>query len=384
MCYSPVRVVPRRYISNVEVKGRFIESALYDGQIYNSNVKYVYYPCGKCYECRESRIEAWQIRWKEHLKSVIDDSSYMLTLTYNDRNINTLNGKTVLCYRDVQLFLKRLRKRQEKYCRENNITNPKISYHGCGEYGTQYTKRPHYHILVTNVLVNSEEFESIWGNGLVHVGDDVTSETIKYILKYTLKGSLQNEQKESVKDSDGNFLYNIYTTGKNIGRVCEKSFCSKGIGISFLTEELVKYYHENPTMGYLYQDVKKDGTRYSKTKPLPRYYKELIFNPNNYVLSDKNRLVIERDDHGRPIKKYNPLKEGFEETPRYKKLVESYKAEQKVLSDVLSKIANVGYDQYLKNVRRDKIESIRIYESRLQKRNKRQDYLNAVNGAMLV
>lgn len=374
MCYNPVKVVPKRYYTNVEFKGRFYESALYDGQIYNDAQRYCYYPCGKCYECREAKIEAWQIRWKEHLKTQLEKSSYMLTLTYSDENLKYENGRSSLCYRDVQLFLKRLRKRQSKI--DNSV---KLTYHGCGEYGTKYTKRPHYHILITNCIVDQCEFESIWQNGIVHVGDNVTTATIKYVLKYTLKNSISNEEKKRVVYENGDFKHNVYLSGKNKGRVCEKTFCSKGIGKSYVTPELTKYYHENPSNGYLWQDVKKNGQKISKVKPLPRYYKELIFNPN--VIENGK---IKRDDHDRPVKLYSPLSEDFEKTPRFKKMLEAYQAEKVVVNRIVSAINYYGYDNYLAKCRRDKYERHQKYYRELKIRENLQNSLNQVNGALLI
>ena len=114
-------------------------------------------PCGKCLICKENKIEEWVNRWTEQMKVTPENTSYFLTLTYSDENltyISTPKGElSTLNYDDVQKFLKRLRKRQTKIEKINNLPISKIVYHGCGEYGKKFTKRPHYHILVTNCIV---------------------------------------------------------------------------------------------------------------------------------------------------------------------------------------------------------------------------------------
>lgn len=52
----------------------------------------------------------------------------------------------VLYYRDVQLFLKRLRKYVDKNCQEIESQNRRFRYFACCEYG-ENTNRPHYHIV---------------------------------------------------------------------------------------------------------------------------------------------------------------------------------------------------------------------------------------------
>lgn len=376
MCYSPIKVVPKRYYDSVEFKGRFYDRPIFDQKIYNANQRYAYYPCGKCYECRENYIEQWQIRWKEHLKDTVENSTYMLTLTYDDKNLPHLGKRSTLQFSDVQKFLKRLRKRQYTICKKNGLENPKIAYHGCGEYGTKYTKRPHYHLLITNVIIDQKEFEKIWSHGFVHIGDNCKDSTIKYILKYTLKSSLNSEKKQRVTDVNDNFLYNIYENGKNKGRVCEKTFCSKGIGRNFLTPQNQEFYQNNPHLGYNYQEInKKTGLLTSKLKPLPRYYKELIFNPNVY-----ENGKIKRDDHDRPIKLYNPKSQDFENTPRFKRLLVAYKNEQHALQKILDNIINYGYDNYLAISLKEKQDKHRIYKEKLQKRELEQEYKNYISG----
>ena len=70
----------------------------------------------------------------------------------------------------------------------------------------------------------------------------------------------------------------------------------KGIGKNYLTAKKIQEHIVNPLLGYLYHDIKKQEL---KMKPLPRYYKELIFNPNQL---DENGKIIYREN-GQPLKK---------------------------------------------------------------------------------
>lgn len=72
---------------------------------------------------------------------VQDLQSYTMLMRKKQRLPDTQPGIAVLCKRDVQLFLKRLR----KYVFKN--TQERLRYFLCGEYGPQ-TFRPHYHFLL--------------------------------------------------------------------------------------------------------------------------------------------------------------------------------------------------------------------------------------------
>lgn len=377
MCFNPVKTLKRRYESAVFLKNKVITSDLWEHVLYNPN-KYAYYPCGKCYECQESKIEAWQIRWKEHLNDSINDSNYLLTLTYKDADLPHLDGQSSLWYPDIQKFFKRLRKAQNKYTKENNLPDTKITYHGCGEYGTKFTKRPHYHILISNLLI-VDQVEKIWSHGKIHIGDNVTPQTIKYVLKYTLKNSVSYQKKDKITDKNGKYLYHkIAPNQKNAGRISEKTFCSKSIGKNFITPQKIKHYHKNPSHNYLWDNYTKDGK--AKLKPLPRYYKELIFNPPKLKPCGK----ILRDDHNRPVRLWSPLDENFENTPRFRKMLAGYEKEKQQMRKHQDHIKNLGYDQYLENQRINKHNKYAEYKRHLAIRETLQQDKNAKFGALLI
>lgn len=116
-----------------------------------------------------------------HEASLYDDNQFV-TLTYRD-------NPTTLVPRDLQLFLKRLRKVQP------------FRFYGCGEYGDR-NSRPHYHLLLFNFpchdryawrksntgfqLYRSPGLEQVWGLGNVEVGD-VSFESAAYCARYAMK-----------------------------------------------------------------------------------------------------------------------------------------------------------------------------------------------------
>lgn len=152
-------------------------------------------PCGKCIGCRMESARQWGLRCL-HEKKMWPENSYV-TLTYSDEFLPP--GGT-LCLRDVQLFMKRLRK-----SRGATKSNP-IRFFLGGEYGEE-NGRPHYHALLFNCgfgdlvqigvnkrgepLYTSVELSSLWSSdgrtlGFCTVGE-VTFDSAVYCAKYALK-----------------------------------------------------------------------------------------------------------------------------------------------------------------------------------------------------
>ena len=81
-------------------------------------------PCGKCAACLTNKRKEWTFRLNQELH--VSSSSFFITLTYDDEHIPvTEEGLPTFSKRDIQLFIKRLRKN----------TNRKISYYIVSEYG---------------------------------------------------------------------------------------------------------------------------------------------------------------------------------------------------------------------------------------------------------
>lgn len=142
-------------------------------------------PCGQCVGCRLERSRQWAVRC--HHEASLHEENCFVTLTYNPENEPEYGS---LKLRDLQLFMKKLRK---KYSR-------KIRFYACGEYGPKL-QRPHYHLIIFNhdfadktlwqenngeKLYRSKELEKIWTYGFSSVGS-VTFNSAAYVARYIMK-----------------------------------------------------------------------------------------------------------------------------------------------------------------------------------------------------
>lgn len=108
--------------------------------------------CGHCLGCRIDKSREWANRCIMELQDHKD--AYFLTLTYDEEHVPLTSFKDpetgvdhptkTLVKKDLQGFIKRLRKRVEP---------DRIRYFACGEYGSK-TQRPHYHAIVFGLRLN--------------------------------------------------------------------------------------------------------------------------------------------------------------------------------------------------------------------------------------
>lgn len=243
----------------------------------------VHVPCNKCGPCLANKRSDWAFRLSEEFKHAI--SAYFITLTYNEEHLPS-NGS--LSKRDIQLFLKRLRAKQERV-RENLNSSEKIPqsflkwqirYYIVGEYGPK-TLRPHYHGLFFNVYPEiADRLQTIWSVngvdiGFTHVGQ-VNPATIYYVTKYfTIKSNYpKNAEKPftlmSCRDENGK---------------------PAGIGYQYLNR--AKNHHINNK-----NFTVRDGNGY--TRKIPRYYRDKIFTESEIqknsanVISDLDKKFWEK------------------------------------------------------------------------------------------
>lgn len=193
-------------------------------------------PCGKCAFCLTNKRSSWMFRIHHEMRTQ-DRPGYFLTLTYDEKHVKRVGrGRLSLRFRDVQLFLKRVRK-DKFYCK----------YVCVGEYGSE-TKRPHYHMLLWTDCP-PERLESYWQQGSIHFGT-ITMQSAMYTLKYII------QPKQKVDDD---------------GMEKTRAQFSKGLGLGYLSSA-VYYYHtedeENPVL-----TSRIDG----RIVALPRYYRNKIF-----------------------------------------------------------------------------------------------------------
>lgn len=113
--------------------------------------------------------------------------SSFVTLTYDNENLPSGGS---LNKRDLQLFMKRLRKSR----------GPGVRFYACGEYGEQ-TMRPHYHAILfgcdfpdrrvystakDRTTFESDELRELWPSGRNVIGE-VTFESAAYVARYVMK-----------------------------------------------------------------------------------------------------------------------------------------------------------------------------------------------------
>lgn len=207
-------------------------------------------PCGKCNFCLETKRNDWSFRIHQELRFC--DSAYFLTLTYEDDKLpKNQGGISELRKRDMQLFMKKLRKKHGPL-----LPNP-IRYYTVGEYGTE-TQRPHYHSLLFNAApdVIFNRVHDIWSNGHVHVGE-VEAASIHYVTKYV-----------------------INRVGDYSGREPPFALMSRRPGIGSRYLESHRQWHRAGMRNYT--------QLYGRVGRLPRFYKERIFTD-----LERARLAIE-------------------------------------------------------------------------------------------
>lgn len=144
-------------------------------------------PCGKCIGCRLAHSRAWAVRCVH--ESTLHDRNCFLTLTFDDDH---LPDDLSVHVRDVQLFLKRLRK---------SLGDIKVRFFACGEYGEK-NARPHYHLIIfgydfadDRVLLRktpygplyiSDHLFRLWPFGFHTIGN-VTFKSCAYVARYVTK-----------------------------------------------------------------------------------------------------------------------------------------------------------------------------------------------------
>jgi len=202
-------------------------------------------PCGKCIPCLMNKRGEWSFRLQQEHR--VSKSAHFVTLTIDEKHLRTDNS---LEKRDLQLYLKRLRKKDETV---------RIRYYAVGEYGTK-NGRPHYHIILFNS--NERDIRMSWTDskgqaiGLVHVGT-VTPASVAYVTKYIIQ---KYDYPEGV----------------------EKPFATMsrayGIGGRYLSDEMVAW-HRGGDFNFVCSPGNVKGR-------LPRFYRSKIW----YSEYDKGRI----------------------------------------------------------------------------------------------
>ncbi|AXH74346.1 MAG: replication initiator protein [Microviridae sp.] len=246
-CYGPVTAF---YSAEIGASGK--RGLVFKRELSHSGVS-LKIPCGYCIGCRLERARQWSVRCM-HEKRMHEHSTF-LTLTYDNEHLP--RGGT-LVKRDLQLFMKRLRKSKGEGVR----------FYACGEYG-DFNGRPHYHLLLFNCLFGdrkflkenkrgdklfcSEEVRKLWPVGHNWLGE-VTTESANYVARYILK-------KVTGKKADEHYAV-IDAHGEVYDREPEFTVMSRRPGIG------AGYYEKYGSEVRIHDSVIVNGR---EAKP-PRYY----------------------------------------------------------------------------------------------------------------
>lgn len=174
---------------------------------------------------------------------------WFLTFTYDEKHVPRIEGKLSLRFKDVQRYMKRLRK--AKYY---------VKYIVVGEYGAE-TQRPHYHGLIwTNAP--DKVLQDEWYFGRVHFGI-MTMQSAMYTLKYIIQPKVRQSESEVREKTRAQF--------------------SKGLGLSYLSQSVYDYHTLNYDKPQMFSRI--NGSKVA----LPRYYKLKIF--TRYQLGKQAGIV---------------------------------------------------------------------------------------------
>lgn len=202
-------------------------------------------PCGKCAFCLTNRRSGWMFRIYQEMRTQ-EHRGYFMTLTYDEKHVKRVGplGQPSLRFRDVQLYLKRIRK--AKYY---------AKYICVGEYGAQ-TQRPHYHMLLWTDAP-TEFLEKNWKSskdnsvmGHIMFGK-LEIASAMYCMKYII------QPKHVQSDDDP--------------REKTRAQFSKGLGLAYLDQRTYDYHTS------VYGDPNLFTTIDGRKVALPLYYKRKIF-----------------------------------------------------------------------------------------------------------
>lgn len=206
-----------------------------------SKKRYIAVPCGRCSTCLLRKRSDWTIRIKEELKNSI--GSAFVTLTYQTKFLPvTENGEITLSKRDLQLFLKRLRK------------HISFKYYAVGEYGSE-RNRPHYHIIFLGIGNDSLYFQKLvekcWSQDGELIGRIDSGYGSGASINYT-----------------AGYIINRYDF-VNSEIQPPFSLTSKSLGVSYV-DKMRDWHSQDLNRQYV---PGENGSKY----PLPRYYKNKLF-----------------------------------------------------------------------------------------------------------
>lgn len=206
-------------------------------------------PCGKCYACRYNRTQQWVDRLEMEARTH-PRPPFFVTLTYSDEHLpRTSSGVGQLDPKEVQTFLKRLRK---------ELHPDRIRYVYIGEYGGR-THRPHYHFILFGCSLTALQLQSVferkWQRGHARVSS-VTPKRLAYVASFHI---------------------NAHEAPTGLVRPFARYSNRPGIGYGYCEDFALSAPHrrEVPDLQY----IRLNGSR----RPLPTYIRTKLY-PDGYPL----------------------------------------------------------------------------------------------------
>ena len=216
---------------------------------------YLEVSCGQCDECLQTRSN--KISTKVRCQSITEGIPYFITLTINNQNYSKFDqyfkGSNGLCFnklcyetirkeyhnsrvREIQLFLKRLRKNLT----DDNILTP-LTYIITSERGSK-TNRIHFHGLI---WCDDRELKELRDYEITDIYGKIRTITATKLYEY-VRDAWQNGfvTVATALDDEGNYALK-YSTKQDSWR--ENLLLKSRLGKNFISQEF-EYLHDNPQL----------------------------------------------------------------------------------------------------------------------------------------
>lgn len=331
-------------------------------------------PCGKCELCCSKKINDYVIRnYFEFVDLSSYDSAYMITLTYADEILPTLeDGTPCFCSSDIKNFFKRLRA-----FLGNSLS---IKYFVTAELGTDmaYTHRPHYHGCLyihglpysqentymvleavakswTKIVDRNARFRQLWDCQRVDVKPVEDVSQIVYICKYIgkqlgaedfdelVKNDPEHQRKHWQSVGFGSPFWKFVTSEElEKGTICVNGF-NYSIPSYYLTKIGREFYCENIDGSIVY--VPTDFKQYWNENMIAKCYEEscklCVLNkdypdPRNYVKPEYlNELLEGREPY---LSYWNSFREALFNWNHKNDLFKAQQIQEKRLKNYADKV----------------------------------------------
>ena len=259
--------------------------------------------CHRCWQCKKNRLN--DLVGRCIAESKYATQTYAVTLTYaNDAGVNAVS----LVYKDVQDFMKRLRKRY------------KVRYICAGEYGTA-KGRAHWHIIlffkgkapkiVEDVRVNWK----YWTHGYSYF-QQPDWKGFQYVLKYVLKDtdldSADSHMAMSKKPPLGYEFFEELAKEHVEQAVLPRSYKYKVAGVRKDNGTEKVFMMQGKTRENFMNAIKTGWVEKYGKEPSSEFYEE--WDEKNYSVEYTDEELIKRMQH-KDVIYYEPWVQNGAETP---------------------------------------------------------------------